>query len=1211
MTTEARTFHFDLSGWAATAAARDAPLTLHVAGERYPVAAHTAQSRAVARGANAALALIPEAAAERLSHFAELPPEAIPAGRVAHLHVTTPNPDPAVELPLLLHVGFVLPAAHRLRNLERRTAARVDAGIPAELRRFGVAALGRADAREVWRDASALQGPIDTAWSLIFHHPQLGSIDGYQATIVMDEHIRSIEHEPVVDELWRAIERQGQYGWYDITVATDGSGRALSYEIDLEPGDTGKPVEIYDLTDATGAAMEPALAAVLRTVSADERLRGRSWTSEPGIAAVHQPELQPSRIAQRDAGVRWTLEDLTPKNGIGADRNSIGMGADRRFSIDVENHHMRTMCAFARFYDDGGRLLSGYPWDGRLDPTLGYDTSDTKALKVIPPRGSIMGIPISVVNVGLEFPFPDDAASVRLLFGGLGQASSWETNVCLGGTIMTGIFNYGLPTLFLVTTAGLTETKWITDLLLDVGLQTSAMIAGAGVMGSHAAPDVKAILAAFAAATGGLLVSKGLEKVARKVTRQMAANQLRGAIPFVGWAFKAAAMAASGAAIGVTTVQTASSPALLRVDVRRTTDLELTLRPDPEHGEAGRPETAVWPGVADNYKITVQYRGGTAFEQVGPMWEETTNRPLVVPFRDIPAGGWLRVIAGIYASNGWLCGHWESEELRALPPAGGGPLRTGGTIREVLVPLSSDTKYGYKQRIAYDAANGGHVWDARSPRPTGTVADRSCANTWKDLCEISSLSLNGSGFQIGYSWQASSHRLPWCQSSSDPQQSQANAFQNLSVLGRPEDRLLFPTCSFKARTLVAYDQFLDEDKPDEVSQRNFFLDPRSDPPHLRQVVLGSGRPQFDLGVRRPSFGTIGLRLADGLAVHPNGFAVASSWADDVLAIAELPQAGVPDSDAKPAPLLAGSGERAGLLRGPKALTVMPDGRILVLETINRRLQAFDTHANPVPSFDGERVGTFAAALASDLDTAELTPALHRAFHDRALTTHRLDLPQSFEAALDGRQVTAALREALALDGLQLSFDPAKPTDPEASGAIEVVRAGAEWRIVDAAQQFAYAVRASGSVLTVRDELAEVTIELRKPGEEWVLTDHASGAAFHLLRTGGGIDVLAYDAFIPLHVGPDETLTPLDVAAEAKGYMYVLSHLGDGTAVADYVLDVYEPSGAFLTRTTGVNAARIAVDLWRNLFALSFDVLAGPGGRTEPTVAQWTPSPPRP
>ena len=93
---------------------------------------------------------------------------------------------------------------------------------------------------------------------------------------------------------------------------------------------------------------------------------------------------------------------------------------------------------------------------------------------------------------------------------------------------------------------------------------------------------------------------------------------------------------------------------------------------------------------------------------------------------------------------------------------------------------------------------------------------------------------------------------------------------------------------------------------------------------------------------------------------------------------------------------------------------------------------------------------------------------------------------------------------------------------------------------------------------------------------------------------------------------------LDLATEMKGYMYVLGYTGTGGQVSDYFLDIYDPLGNFLSRTpdtsieptaTGVNAGRIAIDMWRNMYGLDFEAIAGPAGRVEPSVSLWVPTTP--
>ncbi len=96
--------------------------------------------------------------------------------------------------------------------------------------------------------------------------------------------------------------------------------------------------------------------------------------------------------------------------------------------------------------------------------------------------------------------------------------------------------------------------------------------------------------------------------------------------------------------------------------------------------------------------------------------------------------------------------------------------------------------------------------------------------------------------------------------------------------------------------------------------------------------------------------------------------------------------------------------------------------------------------------------------------------------------------------------------------------------------------------------------------------------------------------------------------------PLEDIVYLDVGAETKGFIYVLSYVVPGHKPSDYRLDIYNPDGTPVTPDVDthngqVNAARMTVDQWRTLFTLNYQQMEGPAGRPEPTVSQWIPSTP--
>lgn len=90
---------------------------------------------------------------------------------------------------------------------------------------------------------------------------------------------------------------------------------------------------------------------------------------------------------------------------------------------------------------------------------------------------------------------------------------------------------------------------------------------------------------------------------------------------------------------------------------------------------------------------------------------------------------------------------------------------------------------------------------------------------------------------------------------------------------------------------------------------------------------------------------------------------------------------------------------------------------------------------------------------------------------------------------------------------------------------------------------------------------------------------------------------------------------LDFGIEGQGYVYVLSYAYPSDQVSylpkasDYRLDLFQPGGQFLARTTGFAAARLGVDLFRNVYSLNYETFAGPAGRLEPSVSEWIPPTP--
>ncbi|MFS2223859.1 hypothetical protein [Pantoea sp. B65] len=124
------------------------------------------------------------------------------------------------------------------------------------------------------------------------------------------------------------------------------------------------------------------------------------------------------------------------------------------------------------------------------------------------------------------------------------------------------------------------------------------------------------------------------------------------------------------------------------------------------------------------------------------------------------------------------------------------------------------------------------------------------------------------------------------------------------------------------------------------------------------------------------------------------------------------------------------------------------------------------------------------------------------------------------------------------------------------------------------------------------------------------------AGFILVLENGGKRVQAFDRYFnpaPLFNGSvwlslqaAGEATYQDIAVAANGCIYLLLYLGAGASVTDYLLEIYQPDGAFLSRTIGVNGARLVVDSQCVVYTLNFEAISGPDKRVQPSISKWLP-----
>lgn len=981
-------FHFDLRH------VRDADdLRVHVHGSSYDLSAHGPEGPADAGAPNRALAAIPDEGRLRFSHAAEVEEHHFEEDAIRWVQVVRPTP-PDVHLDECVLMALHLPEAHLrayyrrsferyartslvdLQHHHRRSLQDKPAVHSAKLASLGVEALpdDLDEAIEVLLHAQRLVDSRETAATFVQHHPNLASVQPATATVVRHEHVFP---DPNVDPdqfnaiqaLGNAIEKQEH--WSPVVECRDKDDNPIKADYDLKDRtggfSEGQQLYTWDVAQPVLDVAGAPLAGACRSASDDITLSDHTWTPTPGTSVLVKDaaDVTPAgAAATSDPSYRWTVDDATVHFGIGANPASISLDGSDNFSIDIRNWHART------FYV-GYQLL-----DERKAPV-----GKTQLLEQVSATNSIAGIPVPIDPTTLKLNL-EGHGGVTLMFGSLGTAD-WDPDVSWRGALLTGFWNYGVPVFFMVMGQKVTTSKTYERIMKDPDVVKALMgvgfsVAGAGLATATAITKSAKYLISLANTVASMALKKGMEAFGEWLLGQVTAAAVSSAFGPIGWVFKGAAALMNVESMVITTVEVLASPATVRVTCSRAIDVTVKLHPDPRHGESGRPETAIWPAIGERWFATLMYRDGTARELSGELPKGAAATPVPVRFEDIPADGQFRILFGVYSASGWRAGSWLSDWTAAKPNQGTTLDLGDHTISESLVPLAGDTQYVFKERIAF--TGGAFAWQAGGAPPATTHAALDCGPSGT-LCELVGATINNSAFQLGYAWRSSGQNLPPDSASAPPSNAQLYSLQNLSVLGEPGSRRIRADIGLTNRPAIAYAP--STNATDRIDETNFVVDPRGGGMHLRQVMLDGSQSSFGLGASGlSSWGSFPLENIDAAAVHPSNAVVACSWKNRKLMILPLPAAPSPDDKAPTAIAVSGQGLREGLMQGPAALAVAPDGRILVLETLNRRVQAFDTKGNPVPSFTFGNVlfQLETAVVAPELDKGQLPESLQDGLH---------------------------------------------------------------------------------------------------------------------------------------------------------------------------------------------------------------------------------------
>lgn len=1226
-----KTFHFDL-----TDLQNGNDLNMTLGAHRIALREHDDKTLAAAAAENRVLGAS-DLARANLTHFATAEPEHLADGNVQLIQLTR-APQPGVQ------IGQILRLTHHISDSALRAFFKSqidyyaqpvqthksfyfrDRFVRPRVYSAMLAGMGFSDlpddpeeALDLLVAANTVVNATSTAGSLVALNPDLTSIQPYTQSVVLHDHILG---DPRTDpqqfnnmQLLEAAIKAAGDDWSPVVPCTDQNGDPIVADYDFQPDDggwrAGQTMYTSTVVDPVGDAMAAPISRANLTASNDTRLKGKTWSPAAGQTAIaSQVKEAPAAIpkaeaVEGDVDFKWTVNERTHHYGVSVDAGSITVDDQDNFSIDASNNFARTLYAGVQRLDENGNKIG-----------------EIEQLYSISAVNMIIGIPVPTDPTAVQFNL-ENAPQAELLFGSLG-VSDWESDVSNYGALLTGLWQYAVPGIFMIAGKAITSTSTFNKIVNDRQLTAAAIgvafpIVGGGAVTAAALLNTKKVVFSLANTALGFLVKKGLEKLSEYIATQVAAGAISNAFGPVGLILKAAAVAIDFAQIAVTTVEVLSSPATVRIRVSRAIDVALTMHPDPKHGEAGHPETAVWPAIGTRYEATLQYKDGTNFVLKGPMPDTTSNAPIGLLFEKIPAGGEFKILFGVYSSNGWLAGSWESDWITAMPNSGSTLTLPDANITENIVPLAGDTQYLYKEQIAYEG--GAYKWEVGTA-PTATLEALDCGDSGT-LCEPVAISINNSAFQVGYVWRASGQNLPPDDPNAPVSDKQLYNVQNLSVLADPNSRLITSQIGFTQKPQVAYAPAIGDGST--INQQNYVLDPRGGGNNLRQVLLSEGATHF--GFTDPdqkSWSRFPLDNLDAMAVHPSNMVVGASFKDQKLLLAPLPMEPSPDDKAETAFMVSGDGIRQGLMRGPVAMDASPDGRILILESLNTRVQAFDTKGNPVPSFtwipslfelitadiaDDLNAGTVPAGFVDGL-VAQLQGFLNNISADLAT-----ELDSGCYAAKDD-----PLIEALTNVGVDLAYDPDNLTDPKASAQITVLTQGSAWEITDPRGFLYRLVKPVDQDIAIYAVPLTPTIQTVEEGTTWLITDQKLGQSWRVEPSTADPSkslikiALSYFPLKPRQPGS----TYLDMGVEAQGHIYILSYTGDGTQAQDYYLDIYTPEGVFLSQTPDASVStsainpilsKLSVSVFRDVYGLGYGTTAGIDGRPEPQLSHWVPTPP--
>ncbi len=949
---ERRTLHFDLSH-----VETNAEFTLQIPRSRsnhMRLTRHTAATRACYRRDNPILRQMPD---ERLTHYAE--DVDLPAEAIQHWWVSTPVTvgQDSVNAVVSTHIHIPSSAWRHAAECRKRKVdggqlgAVLDETSHTFLRYYGIRLPDSVRTGEDLNATARVMAQMNdiNTWiaagkALVFHHPDIMNLDPHVAALVDP----AIEHAPSFTLLVNCIMAQGpagvSSGYLRIVPSKDSEGGPVL-------GPDGKQVYEQVASDRTNDQLGVTVEEVKQLIFDDSDFQNQQWHPSSGITVVgpdgtpQGPQALSVEMEAPNGSINYALHDAVGSrvHGIRFCSFQVTDPVNRALQLTVDNLYLRCVSAWAQYLDaDGNVLPLANPGEHDIR------SSNSQYLDSINSNSTIMGIPLTgdlLEKTRLNITLPQNAASANVIFGSLGLGGGAFSEEAASASGWTLVLNIGIPTLLLGLGVGLESSKWLTNLLKDNDIKwgIAAIVGPLFVAGeavhAYTAGSMRPVIIDVA----NILVSvciKQIPKLLAAILSYASAEELLQSIPFVGWAVKALSIGATVADIGQTVGETLASPAIFNNQISATMNTQVTIKHDPKDTH--------FPLIARKYVVRAMYGRKTTRYYCGRL-AGTTSADIVVNFSNVPEGGLVQIETWFLSDDDWVAGYGGAlDSTGKVGPIPNTPASAGAvtiTIAERQVPLTKNTKYSHYQKLT--CHNTAHSWSTTAA-PTATRGDLDCSSN-TGLCSLVGITVSQLTGMLGYSF-LSGGQTQSCDRTGGS--TLLYTLRNISLNSPPDAGLKTSNCGYVQMPAMAYDLM----GPASGRGKNFFIDARNGDYHVRSIVLDAATP-IDTSQSR-SWGRFS-QVMNSVAVHPAGYIVGVNTTSNKLEIIRLEDQPRPDGESIMSTLKAGPGSRPGLLKSPVAVSITPDGTILVLEADNNRLQAFDVSGNAVAYFANKTSSTAA------------------------------------------------------------------------------------------------------------------------------------------------------------------------------------------------------------------------------------------------------------